>query len=108
MIISSRTQSIAGFITSLITHGRYAIKNLHSVIHTFNPQNQMKRNLVLLDVVNRKFHNHRRFDEYVVTLSSGEDMYILAANTMDAAYAALELSNDRHTQLVNVRLTDEW
>ena len=35
-------------------------------------------------------------------------MYILAADAMDAAYAALELSNDRHTQLVNVRLTDEW
>lgn len=101
-------QSIAGFITSLITHGLYGIKNLHNVIHTFNPQNQMKRNLVLLDVVNRKYHNHRRFDEYIVTLSSGEDMYILAANSMDAAYAALELSNDRHTQLVNVRLTDEW
>jgi hypothetical protein len=46
--------------------------------------------------------------EYNVTLSSGETMYILAASTMDAAYSALELSEDRNTTLVDVRQTDEW
>ena len=46
--------------------------------------------------------------EYQVTLSSGEKMYILAADSMDAAYSALELCGDRHTKLINVRLIDEW
>ena len=46
--------------------------------------------------------------EYQVTLSSGEKMYILAANSMDAAYSALELSEDRHSKLINVRILDEW
>lgn len=46
--------------------------------------------------------------EYQVTLSSGEKMYILAADSMDAAYSALELSEDRHTKLINVRILDEW
>jgi hypothetical protein len=46
--------------------------------------------------------------EYQVTLSSGEKMYLLAANSMDAAYSALELSEDRNTKLINVSLIDEW
>ena len=46
--------------------------------------------------------------EYQVTLSSGEKMYLLAANSMDAAYSALELSEDRDTKLINVSLIDEW
>ena len=46
--------------------------------------------------------------EYIVTLSSGEKMYLLAANSMDAAYSALELSEDRNTVLINVSLLDEW
>jgi len=46
--------------------------------------------------------------EYQVTLSSGEQMYILAANSMDAAYSALELSEDRDVNLLNVSLLDEW
>ena len=50
----------------------------------------------------------QKLEEYTVTLSSGEEMYILAANAMDAAYSALELSTDRHTDLINVRITDEW
>ena len=45
--------------------------------------------------------------EYQVTLSSGEKMYLLAADSMDAAYSALELSEDRNTKLINVRLLDE-
>ena len=46
--------------------------------------------------------------EYQVTLSSGEQMYILAADSMDAAYSALELSEDRDVNLINVSLIDEW
>ena len=46
--------------------------------------------------------------EYQVTLSSGEKMYILAADSMDAAYSALELSEDRNSKLLNVRIVDEW
>lgn len=62
----------------------------------------------LQDDASPKLHNHQRLDEYIVTLSSGEPIYILAANAMDAAFSALELSEDRHTKLVDVRLTDEW
>jgi len=46
--------------------------------------------------------------EYEVTLSSGETMYILAANSEEAAWDALELSMDRQCKLTNVRRTDEW
>ena len=66
-------------------------------------QNQ---NLDQLEGVN--LHNHQSLREYTVTLSSGEQMYILAADAMDAAYSALELSEDRHSDLINVRITDEW
>jgi hypothetical protein len=59
--------------------------------------------------VNQKYNlNSNSLQEYQVTLSSGEKMYILAANSMDAAYSALELSEDRHTKLINVRIVDEW
>lgn len=54
-----------------------------------------------------EFHSHQ-LHEFIVTLSSGEPMYILAANSIDAAYSALELSEDRHNKLINVRFTDEW
>lgn len=46
--------------------------------------------------------------EYEIMLSSGEVMYILAANLEQAAWDALELSVDRNVKLVNVRQTDEW
>jgi len=46
--------------------------------------------------------------EYNVTLSSGEPTYILAANAEEAAWSALELSEDRYCKLIDVRLTDEW
>lgn len=58
---------------------------------------------------NQKYNlNSQSLQEYQVTLSSGEKMYILAANSMDAAYSALELSEDRHSKLINVRILDEW
>ena len=52
--------------------------------------------------------SHSPLREYEVTLSSGETMYILAANSEEAAWDALELSMDRQCKLTNVRRTDEW
>ena len=49
-----------------------------------------------------------RLKEYLVTLSSAEDIYILATDSMSAAFHALELSEDRNCKLINVRLADEW
>jgi len=49
-----------------------------------------------------------RLHEYEVWLSSGESMYILAANAEEAAWDALELSIDRSVTLVNVFRTHEW
>ena len=46
--------------------------------------------------------------EYRVTLSSGEELYILAANLKDAAFDALELSKDTNTQLIDVQQSNEW
>ena len=58
---------------------------------------------------NQKYQlNPQSLREYQVTLSSGEQIYILAANSMDAAYSALELSEDRDVNLINVSLIDEW
>ena len=45
--------------------------------------------------------------EYKITLTSG-DYYLLAHDSMEAAYAALELSKDREAMLLNVELTPEW
>ena len=42
------------------------------------------------------------------TLSSGEELYILAANLKDAAFDALELSKDTNTQLIDVQQSNEW
>ena len=45
--------------------------------------------------------------EYKITLTSG-DYYILAHDSMEAAYAALELSKERDDTLINVQLSPEW
>ena len=52
--------------------------------------------------------SHSPLREYEVTLSSGETMYILAANSEEAAWDALELSMDRQCKLTDVRRTYEW
>jgi hypothetical protein len=46
--------------------------------------------------------------EYLVLLSSGEYFYILAADSEQAAWDALELSNDKNSRLLDVRLSNEW
>jgi hypothetical protein len=45
--------------------------------------------------------------EYEVTLSTGT-WFLLARSSMDAAYAALELSIEKNSKLINVRQSDEW
>jgi|694.fasta_scaffold151088_5 hypothetical protein len=44
---------------------------------------------------------------YEITLRSGT-RYILAPNSEDAAWSALELSQEHNDQLINVKLRDEW
>ena len=44
---------------------------------------------------------------FEVTLSSGT-RYILAPDSEHAAWSALELSQERNEQLINVRQQDEW
>ena len=45
--------------------------------------------------------------EYEVTLTSGV-WYLLARDAEAAAWAALELSNERMSNLLNVKLSEEW
>ena len=51
--------------------------------------------------------SHSSLREYHVTLSSGETIYILAHDTEEAAWLALELAADRDLYLVDVAPTDE-
>jgi hypothetical protein len=45
--------------------------------------------------------------QFEVTLSTGT-WFLLARSSFDAAYAALELSVERNSTLINVRQSDEW
>ena len=45
--------------------------------------------------------------EFEVTLSTGT-WFLLARSSMDAAFAAMELSVERNSKLINVRQSDEW
>ena len=45
--------------------------------------------------------------EFKVTLSTGT-WFLLARSSMDAAFAAMELSVERNSKLINVRQSDEW
>jgi hypothetical protein len=92
-------QSPVGCIISQIINGFLSIKKCNNVNVSFQ-----RSSLDQLEDDGLP----QKLEEYTVTLSSGEEMYILAANAIEAAYSALELSMDRHTDLINVRLTDEW
>jgi hypothetical protein len=46
-------------------------------------------------------------NEYEVTLTSGV-WYLLARDVESAAWAALELANERMCNLLNVKRTEEW
>ena len=45
--------------------------------------------------------------EYEVTLRSGV-WYLLAPDSEQAAWSALELSRERNDKLIDVRQADEW
>lgn len=93
-------QSIVGCITSTkSTNGTPFIRSWQNGRHSStSPLNQ----------------NHEGQDEllesrlkgYEVCLSD-EIIYILAANPEEAAWFALELSNERNSYLIDVRLIDE-
>ena len=52
-------------------------------------------------------HVTKMIKQFEVTLSTGK-WFLLAETSMDAAYAALELSETRNSKLINVRIKDEW
>ena len=93
-------QSIAGCITSKkTTNGTPFIRIWQNGSPTLdNPQSQ-----------NRDGQDEllgSRLKGYEVCLSD-ENIYILAASAEDAAWYALELSNDKQSELLDVRLIDE-
>ena len=98
--ISSVMQSIVGCITSTkSTNGTPFIRNWPNGRHTLSnlkSQSQDGQDELLED----------RLRSYEVCLSD-ENIYILAASAEDAAWYALELSNDSNSQLLDVRLIDE-
>lgn len=49
----------------------------------------------------------QQLKEYQVTLTSGV-RYLLAPNSEQAAWSALELSKELNDNLLDVRQTDEW
>lgn len=106
MTTSSRTPSFASFIITQIINGFLSIKDSW-IENQLSQGLQMYQSRGQHDEENLNLHSHQ-INEYLVTLSSGEPIYILAANSMDAAYSALELSEDRNNKLINVRITDEW
>ena len=98
--ISSVMQSIVGCITSTkSTNGTPFIRTWQNGIHTSEKpqsQNQDGQDELL----------GSRLKSYEVCLSD-ESIYILAASAEDAAWYALELSNDKQSELLDVRLIDE-
>lgn len=102
MISSFGMPSIVGFITSLITNGPPSIRNWQCVKVS---QNRLQPNLELHDDVNRSLL--QGLNEYFVTLSNDEVFYIAAVDSMDAAYSALELSEDRHQTILDIQIVNE-
>jgi len=101
-------QSVVGCIISQTINGHLFIESYGFSIFLFQRSRQLSNQEEHEDA-NQKYQlNSQSLREYQVTLSSGEQMYILAANSMDAAYSALELSEDRDVNLLNVSLLDEW
>ena len=106
MIISLRTPSFVSFIITQIINGYLSTKDSWTV-KQLSRHLQMYQSRDQQDDESLNLHSHQ-IHEYIVTLSSGEPIYILAANFVNAAYSALELSEDRKAKLINVRRTDEW
>ena len=97
---SSVMQSIVGCITSTkSTNGTLFIRSWPNgrLTPTSPPNQNHEGQGVLLE---------SRLKGYEVCLSD-EIIYILAANAEEAAWFALELSNERNSYLIDVRLIDE-
>tara|TARA_A100001035_G_scaffold257836_1_gene234143 strand:+ start:47 stop:373 length:327 start_codon:yes stop_codon:yes gene_type:complete len=96
---SSVMQSIAGCISlAKSTNGTPFIRTWQNGRHSLsnlNSQNLDGQDELLGD----------QLKSYEVCLSD-EKIYILAASAEDAAWYALELSNDSNSQLLDVRLID--
>ena len=100
-ISSSKMPSIVGFITFLITNGHPSTKTWQcETVLENNRSNQDQP-----DVGNPRIP--AGLNEYLITLSSGEILYIAAADSMDAAYSALELSEDRNTGILDIEIVNE-
>ena len=97
---SSVMQSIVGCITSTKnTNGTPFIRTWQNgSLTSDNPQSQSQDGQDELLA--------SRLKGYEVCLSD-EIIYILAANPEEAAWFALELSNERNSYLIDVRLIDE-
>ena len=104
MSFSFVTQSWGGCITTPIIDSLLFMRRFFRERISLSNQNQDQHE----DVNLKHKLGSQSLQEYQVTLSSGEQMYILAADSMDAAYSALELSEDRDVNLLNVSLLDEW
>ena len=101
-------QSVVGCIISQTTNGHLFIESYGFSIFLFLRSRKLS-NLEEHEDANQKYQlDSQSLHKYQVILSSGEQIYILAANSMDAAYSALELSEDRNVTLLNVSLVDEW
>ncbi len=51
------------------------------------------------------------YEDYEVLLRDGDDVfteYVVASNSEQAAWSALELSTHRGCELINVRVCDAW
>ena len=57
--------------------------------------------------VNPQSSRTSKLNRYEVTLSHGNPFFILAFDSMHAAYLALGYSTDRDNKLINVRLTHD-
>jgi hypothetical protein len=52
-----------------------------------------------------------KYEDYEVLLRDGDDVfteYVVASNSEQAAWSALELSTHRNCELINVRVCDAW
>tara|TARA_R100000951_G_scaffold78060_1_gene65885 strand:- start:1015 stop:1194 length:180 start_codon:yes stop_codon:yes gene_type:complete len=52
-----------------------------------------------------------KYEDYEVLLRDGDDVfteYVVAPNSEQAAWSALELSTHRGCELINVRVCDAW
>ena len=119
MISFSRMQSLAGCTISQTINGFLSTPISSNVISLPHPNlhpnpfvkqgRRLKRQIKrVLEGLNNMLNAHSSLREYNVTLSSGETMYILAANSEEAAWHALELSETRGEFIKDIKVIHEW